>query len=336
MSRSWPAHVVIVLFVLVVALGVGGNRLEQYLREKPGPLKEATTTVIERHSSTEAIAHQLENAGVVSHWWFFELTLQVLDRGAPIKAGEYAFTSGESLGQVIEQMRQGRTVVHHLTVPEGLSVAEIVALITAEPALSGSIGSTPAEGSLMPDTYNFSLGDSRADMIGRMHRAMEKALREAWEQRAPGLSLSSPDAALALASIVEKETGIADERPKVAAVFLNRLSRGMKLQSDPTVIYALTAGKGSLGRALEHADLAVDSPFNSYRHEGLPPTPIACPGRSAIHAVLHPDADDLLYFVADGTGRHVFAETLEDHNRNVARLRQFEAKPVLPSGASAN
>jgi len=336
MSRSWPGHVAIVLFVLAVALGVGAERIERFLRDRPGPLKEVTTVVIERHRSTESIARQLESAGVVPHWWLFELTLQLFDRGAPIQAGEYAFSTGESLQQVLEQMRQGRTVVHRLTVPEGLSVAEIVALISSEPALSGPVGSVPPEGSLMPDTYNFSLADSRAEMVTRMHRAMEKALREAWEQRAPGLTLASPEAALALASIVEKETGVPDERPKVAAVFLNRLSRGMKLQSDPTVIYALTAGKAPLGRALDHADLAVDSPFNSYRHDGLPPTPIACPGRSALRAVLHPDEDDLLYFVADGTGRHVFAETLDDHNRNVARLRQVEARPPGLSGASAN
>ena len=334
MSRSWPGHVAIVIFVLAVALGVAAARVERVLRNSPGPLTQSTTIVVE-HRPTEFVAKQLEAAGVVSHWWLFEMTLQVLDRGAPIQAGEYEFSAAESLQAVLEQMRQGRTVVHRLTVPEGLSVAEIFALISTQPALSGSVGAAPAEGSLMPDTYNFSLNDSRAELVARMRRAMEKALREAWESRAPGLSLASPDAALALASIVEKETGLAEERPKVAAVFLNRLNRGMKLQSDPTVIYALTAGKRPLGRALDHADLAVDSPFNSYRHDGLPPTPIACPGRSAIHAVLHPEENDLLYFVADGTGRHVFAETLDDHNRNVAHLRQVEARPAVP-GASAN
>lgn len=176
----------------------------------------------------------------------------------------------------------------------------------------------------MPETYNFSLADSRAEMVTRMRRAMDKLLNEAWANRAPGLPLPSPEAALTLASIVEKESAIPEERPKVAAVFLNRLKAGMKLQADPTVIYALTEGKGPLARPLGHADLAVDSPFNSYRYEGLPPTPIACPSRSALHAALHPEQTNALYFVADGSGRHVFAESLDDHNRNVTKLRQTE------------
>lgn len=335
MSRSWPGHLAIIMFVVAVALGVGAARVESMLRFGPGPLIESVTIVVGRHQPTQIIARQLQAAGVVPRWWLFELALQVFDRGGPIQAGEYEFTPAESLQAVLEQMRAGRTVVHHLTIPEGLSVTEIVALIRAEPALSGQIDSIPAEGSLMPETYNFSLSDSRPEMVARMRRAMERILNEAWETRAPGLSYESPEAALALASIVEKETAVPEERPKVAAVFLNRLSRGMRLQSDPTVIYALTGGKTSLGRPLEHADLSVDSPFNLYRHDGLPPTPIACPGRSALHAVLHPDENDLLYFVADGTGHHIFAATLDDHNRNVSRLRQIEGK--LPSsGTSSN
>jgi UPF0755 protein len=161
-------------------------------------------------------------------------------------------------------------------------------------------------------------------MIARMRRAMDKALGDAWAKRSPATSLPSPDAALTLASIVEKESAIPDERPKVAAVFLNRLGRGMKLQADPTVIYGLTQGRAPLGRPLGHADLSLDSPYNSYRFEGLPPTPIACPGRGSINAVLHPDATGALYFVADGSGRHAFAESLDEHNRNVTKLRQIE------------
>jgi len=323
------------MFVVAVAIGVAATRIERTLLSGPGPLTQPVTVVIERGSSTQIIARQLQKAGVVPEWWLFELALQVFDRGAPVKAGEYAFVPAQPLQEVLRQMREGRTVVHKLTVPEGLSVAEIFTLVGAEPALAGKTETLPAEGSLMPDTYNFSLNDSRAEMVSRMRRAMDKALRETWEARAPGLPLSSPEEALALASIVEKETGVAGERPRVAAVFLNRLSRGMRLQSDPTVIYALTGGKAPLGRPLEHADLAVDSPFNSYHHDGLPPTPIACPGRSALRAVLHPEQNNFLYFVADGTGRHVFAETLEDHNRNVTRLRQIEGR--LPaSGTSSN
>jgi UPF0755 protein len=293
----------------------------------------ATTLVIARGSGAASIGRRLQAAGIVWRWWFFEAAVQFLDTGGPLHAGEYAFLPGQSLHDVLRQLREGRTVVHRLTLPEGFSVAEIVARVNADPALSGSPEAKPAEGSLMPDTYNFSLGDSRADMVARMRRAMDKALAEAWAKRSPSVRLSSPAAALILASIVEKESAIAAERPKVAAVFLNRLALGMKLQADPTVIYALTDGRAPLGRPLSHADLAIDSPYNSYLHDGLPPTPIACPGRGALNAVLHPDATGALYFVADGSGRHVFADSLDEHNRNVVKLRQTEHPPA-PGGVN--
>jgi UPF0755 protein len=316
-----------VLFVIVMLLGLAAIGARFYTSRSlwaAGPLSAPTTVVIAKGSRTEAIGRQLETAGVVSHWWFFELAVQLLDTGGPLHAGEYAFAPGQSLHDVLRQIREGRTVVHRLTAPEGLSVAEIMELVAAEPALSGSLPAPPQEGTLMPDTYNFSLGDSRADMIARMHRAMDKMLGDLWAKRASPSAISTPEAALTLASIVEKESALPDERPKVAAVFLNRLVRGMKLQADPTVIYALTQGKAPLGRPLDHADLLIDSPYNSYRYEGLPPTPIACPGRASLSAVLHPDPTDALYFVADGSGRHAFAESLDDHNRNVAKLRHLE------------
>ncbi len=317
-----------VLILAAIGIGAGGVAFERRMIYGRGPLDHPQTIVIKRGETTEEIARTLESAGIVWRWWAMEIADQALDPGKPLHAGEYAFASGQSLHAVLQQLRDGRTVIHHLTAPEGLTVAEILALIADEPALSGSVGGAPPEGSLMPDTYSFSLGDSRADMVARMRRAMDKALGDVWGQRNPSIALPSPQTALILASIVEKETGLSDERPKVAAVFLNRLKAGMKLQADPTVIYALTGGKESLGRPLAHADLAIDSPFNSYRYEGLPPTPIACPGRAAINAVLHADSTDALYFVADGSGRHVFAETLDDHNRNVARLRQLEHAPA--------
>jgi UPF0755 protein len=325
MRRVWLGLRILIVVAAVVGLTAGGAR---YYASRsiwgPGPATAPTTVVIAKGSRTEAIGRELQDAGIVAHWWFFELAVQLLDTGGPLHAGEFAFVPGQTLHDVLRQIREGRTVVHRLTAPEGLSVSEIVALVSAEPALSGSISDRPPEGSLMPDTYNFSLGDSRAEMVARMRRAMDKALAEAWSKRNPGSALPSPEAALTLASIVEKESAIPDERPKVAAVFLNRLGKGMKLQADPTVIYALTEGKAPLGRPLAHPDLAIDSPYNSYRYDGLPPTPIACPGRGSINAVLHPDATGALYFVADGTGRHAFAESLDEHNRNVAKLRQIE------------
>ncbi|MDB5392683.1 MAG: aminodeoxychorismate lyase [Rhodospirillales bacterium] len=316
-----------ILIILVVVIGIAGVGVRYYASRSiwgPGPATAPATVVIAKGSRTETIGRQLQDAGVVSHWWIFEAAVQLLDTGGPLDAGEYAFAPSQTLHDVLRQIREGRTVVHRLTAPEGLSIAEILALVIAEPALSGTVTAVPPEGSLMPDTYNFSLGDSRSDMIARMRRAMDKALGEAWAKRSPGTALPSPEAVLTLASIVEKESAIPDERPKVAAVFLNRLARGMKLQADPTVIYGLTHGKAPLGRPLGHADLAIDSPYNSYRYDGLPPTPIACPGRGSINAVLHPDSTGALYFVADGSGRHAFAESLDEHNRNVTKLRQLE------------
>jgi UPF0755 protein len=332
MWRVVRLGLIFVLFAVALsaAAGVGARWYVVHALTGPGPATQPTTVVIAKGSRTEAIGRQLQAAGVVQHWWFFELAVQILDTGGPLHAGEYAFVPAQPLHEVLKQIREGRTVVHRFTAPEGLSVVEIVALIAAEPALSGDIGAPPAEGSLMPDTYNFSLGDSRAEMVARMKRAMDKALADAWAKRAPSATLPTPDAALTLASIVEKESALPDERPKVAAVFLNRLKIGMKLQADPTVIYALTGGKAPLGRPLAHPDLAVDSPYNSYAVTGLPPTPIACPGRGSINAVLHPDMTDALYFVADGSGRHAFAQSLDEHNRNVTKLRQIEQNTAGP------
>jgi UPF0755 protein len=332
MRSIWLAiRVLVVLVVVFGGIGLGARFYASRTLWGAGPATAPVTVVIAKGSRTGTIGHQLQDAGIVTHWWFFEAAALLIDTGGPLHAGEYAFAPGESLHDVLRQIREGHTVVHRLTAPEGLSVAEIMAIIDAEPALAGQVAQTPPEGSLMPDTYNFSLGDSRADMVARMRRAMDKFLNESWAGRTNGGALPSPAAALILASIVEKESALPDERPKVAAVFLNRLARGMKLQADPTVIYALTQGKAPLGRPLSHADLATDSPYNSYLYEGLPPTPIACPGRGSLKAVLHPDAIGALYFVADGTGRHSFAETLDDHNRNVTKLRQLE-RAAAPGG----
>jgi UPF0755 protein len=325
MKSFWLViRVFAVLAVIVGAAGLGARWYASQALYGAGPATQSTTVVIAKGSRTGAIGDQLQQAGVIGHGWLLEAAVLVLDTGKPLHAGEYAFLPGQSLHDVLRQMREGRTVVHKLTAPEGLSVAEIVAIINAEPALSGAVGELPPEGSLMPDTYNFSLDDTRADMVARMRKAMDKFLADSWGGRTSGNTLPSPAAALTLASIVEKESKLPDERPKVAAVFLNRLGKGMKLQADPTVIYALTHGKAPLGRPLSHADLATDSPYNSYLYEGLPPTPIACPGRTSLKAVLHPDSTNALYFVADGTGKHAFAETLDDHNRNVTKLRQIE------------
>ncbi|CAK0739643.1 Endolytic murein transglycosylase [uncultured Gammaproteobacteria bacterium] len=288
--------------------------------EAPGPLVEARTVVVARGGLFD-IADTLVEAGVVNHLGLF-LVATMSGGGHALKAGEYLFPAGASIAAVVELLRQGKTVVHRLTVPEGWTSAQVVALIKAEPALSGDLTLTPAEGSLLPGTYHFSLNDGRNALVERLRAAMTVALREAWAARAKEVTLASPEQVLVLASMVEKETGLAAERPRVAGVFLNRLQAGMRLQSDPTVIYALTKGGAPLGRSLTRADLKTESAYNTYYAEGLPPGPIANPGKAALAAVLNPERHELLYFVADGSGGHVFAKTLAEHNHNVAHWRE--------------
>jgi UPF0755 protein len=217
-------------------------------------------------------------------------------------------------------------VARRLTIPEGLTNFQIAHLLWATEGLQGNIPPLPGEGMLFPETYHFSWGDTREDVILRLHQAMRKTLREGWNPRASGLPLKNSQEALILASIVEKETAVAEERPHIAAVFLNRLRHGMRLQSDPTVVYDLTDGKGALGRPLTREDLKQETPSNTYVIDGLPPTPISNPGRLALQAVLHPTVSDDLYFVADGSGGHAFSKTLAEHNRNVARWRKVRDK----------
>jgi UPF0755 protein len=311
--------------LLVLAVGLAGGAAYWGFTEfhEPGPAATDTTVVIERGLGVRAIADRLADAGVITDPLVFSAGVRVYGEGQPLQAGEYLFPSRLSMRQVMEQMIDGVTIVHRLTIPEGLTSAEIVALVAAAPDLDGSVPATlPADGSLLPETYFYSKGDTRAQLLDRMRDGMRKALAEQWLARDDGVALKTVDEAVTLASIVEKETGLAAERPHVASVFFNRLARGMPLQSDPTVIYAVTGGKGPLGRALAKADLQVASPYNTYVNPGLPPGPIANPGRASLEAVLHPDDTKDLYFVADGTGGHAFAATLDEHNKNVAAWRQ--------------
>ena len=309
---------------LVALTAAGGIAFWGALRVMaPGPLDRTETVVIPRGSGLEAIALTLDDAGVIDSPLLFVVGAKI---AGPLKAGEYAFPAGISIDGILGMMRQGQTVVRRFTVPEGLTSAQVVALLDREPALSGEVKAVPKNGSLLPETYHYSYGDSRAGLIDRMQHAMDQALAEAWKARDQDLPFDTPQQALTLASIVEKETGIPAERAKVAGVFVNRLQADMKLQSDPTVIFALTDGAGELGRALTRADWKFESPYNTYQVAGLPPGPIANPGRASIHATLHPERHEFLYFVADGSGGHVFARTLPDHNRNVARWREVQRR----------
>ena len=313
------------LLLLVLAVGLAGGVAYWGFQKfhEPGPAAADITVVIEHGLGVRAIADKLADTGLITDPLVFAAGVRVYGEERPLQAGEYLFPAGLSMRQIMEQMIAGGTIIHRLTIPEGLTSAEIVALVAAAPDLDGSLpAATPADGSLLPETYFFSRGETRAELLERMRKGMKDALAELWPARDSTVALKSVAEAVILASIVEKETGLATERPHVASVFFNRLAQGMPLQSDPTVIYALTGGKGPLGRALLRADLQVVNPYNTYVNPGLPPGPIANPGRASLQAVLHPDSTKDLYFVADGTGGHAFAATLDQHNKNVAAWRQ--------------
>lgn len=306
-----------VLLLVVAALAVGNRDYH-----RPGPLTAAKLVVIPKGAGARAVGAVLAANGVVDNAYLFAAGSYLTGRARGFKAGEYEFTAAISPAGAADLIDSGKVYRHKLTIPEGLTSAQIVALIDAAPALDGAIDADPPEGTLLPDTYFYVMGNTREELLARMHRAMEKALTAAWATRAPGLPLASPAEAVTLASIVEKETAKPDERPRVAGVYIERLRIGMKLQADPTVIYALSDGGAKpLGRPLDHDDLSVDSPYNTYLDKGLPPTPIDNPGLASLRAALQPDDRGELYFVADGNGGHAFAKTLEEHNRNVAKLR---------------
>jgi UPF0755 protein len=285
----------------------------------PGPLAEAHTVVIPPHTGISGISDLLAEEGVIRHELTFKAVAEATGRGAALKAGEYEFPASVSAMQVLDIIASGKTVKHRLTIREGLTSAQIVTLIHDAPYLSGDISGTPAEGELLPETYVYSRDDTRESIVDRMRQAMREALAAAWAERRADLPLATPQDALILASIVEKEAKKDEEREHIASVFLNRLHLGMRLQADPTVLFALSVkGAQKLERALIHADLAVDSPYNTYVIKGLPPGPICNPGKAALHDAVHPEHSDDLYFVADGSGGHVFAKTLAEQNRNVA------------------
>jgi UPF0755 protein len=280
------------------------------------------TVVLRPGEGVGAIAHDLAAAHVVSSPALFVAAAELLGAAPRLKAGEYAFAPGTSLARVLAAIRNGAVVRHFVTVPEGLSSVAVADLLAADPVLVGP-APIPPEGSVLPETYEVRRGESRAEVVARMRRARDRLVEQLWSDRAPGLPYRTPEQAVILASVVEKETALAAERPRVAAVFINRLERGMRLASDPTVIYGLTGGR-PLGHGLTGSELARVTPYNTYRLAGLPPTPIANPGRAALVAALRPAATEDLYFVADGTGGHAFSATLRDHERNVARWRAIE------------
>jgi UPF0755 protein len=305
---------------LVTSVCVGIYAVDYF--SGPGPLNESKTIIFEPGKGFQSIADELAAQGVIDNPMLFKGIVAVLGEARNFKAGEYQFSANQSPKSVAIQIAGGKVLQHKLTIPEGLTVREIAALLQAEAALEGDVPAGLADGTLLPQTYMFSRGFKRADMVAQMQKGMRNTLEAAWAGRREGLPYDTPEKALVMASIVEKETGIAAERGQVASVFVNRLRKGMRLQSDPTVVYGMEQATGRpLGRTLTTIDLHAETPFNTYVIDALPPGPICNPGKASIEAVMNPPDTEDLYFVATGKGGHNFASTLEQHNRNVQLYR---------------
>jgi UPF0755 protein len=326
-SVAANAMTLVIALAIVVAGVVGWGRNAYF---GPGPTTEEPVVFVPRGAGLDRVADMLAAEGVIGSASLFRIGARYAGRNAVVRYGEYAVPAAASMAEVFDILVSGRTVQHPLTVPEGLTSWEVAALVNGSELLSGDPVEPPPEGTLAPDTYFLSRGDGRAEVLARMRSQQQRILAEAWAARADGIAISSPEQALILASLIEKETALDAERARVSAVFHNRLRRGMRLQTDPTIIYGLTEGRGPLGRELTRRDIAGPTRWNTYVIDGLPPTPIANPGRASIEAAVRPAESDELYFVADGAGGHAFARTLEEHNRNVAAWRAIERRRAQP------
>jgi UPF0755 protein len=312
------------LILMLALLGGGAFYGIKTMFDQPGPLGHATVLAIPKGEGANAIATRLEREGIVDDSRVFMAAVLWFGVKDKLKAGEYEIKKGASMRSVLNTLMEGKAILYKVTIAEGLTSQQIVEKLNEAPDLTGTVQAIPPEGSLLPDTYKFAKGLSRQELIDRMQSEQQKFVRTLWEKRAQGVPVKTPEEAVILASIIEKETGRADERDRVAAVFVNRLRSRMRLQSDPTIIYGLVGGKGSLGRGILRSEIDQRTAYNTYQIDGLPPTPICNPGRSAIEATLNPAKSDDLYFVANGSGGHAFARTLEEHNRNVAQWRRIE------------
>src|SRR5471032_2915945 len=325
------------IITLVLVLMIGGGAAYVYGKQKieaPGPLHEDKIVNIPARAGMTDIADILQREGVIdNNRWAFIGSVFALKARADLKPGEYAFQKNASLRDVIGTIVEGKVVQHSVTIPEGLTSEQIVARLTDNEIFSGSIREIPREGTLLPETYKFPRGTTREQVIQRMQQSQKRVLAEIWERRDTDIPVKTPEQLVALASIVEKETGKPDERSRVAAVFVNRLRQKMKLQSDPTIIYGLVGGKGTLGRPIKRSEIMQPSPYNTYVVDGLPPGPIANPGRASLEATANPARTKELFFVADGTGGHAFADNYEQHQKNVARLRVIEQQTAQPRSA---
>ena len=315
------------IFTLLIVLSIAAAAVLFIGRQRfeaPGPLAEDKMVNIPRGLGIRDIADLLQREGVIDQPYVFMGGVIALKARGELKYGEYQFTKNSSVADVVDTITEGKVIQHAVTVPEGLTSEQIVARLLENDGLAGQIKEIPREGTLLPETYRFTRGMTREQIIQRMQQAHRRVLQEVWERRMQDLPVKTPEQLVTLASIVEKETGRPDERTRVAAVFVNRLKSRMRLQSDPTIIYGLTGGKGSLGRPILKSEIEQPTPYNTYVVDGLPPGPIANPGRASLEAAANPARTKELYFVADGTGGHVFSENYTEHQKNVARLRGIE------------
>jgi UPF0755 protein len=333
-SRASRSQVVVFMNFLVtlVLLVIVGAGLALYFGKQafnePGPSANADTFLVKPNTGVQDIADQLERRGLISDARIFRLGVRAYDNDQSLKAGEYEIKPQASMHEIMDLLKSGKSVMYSLTVPEGMTVEQAFQRVAAQDALTGDMPSAlPTEGSLAADTLRFTRGATRQQMIDKLLADQKELVAEIWARRSPDLPLANEQEFVTLASIVEKETSKSTERSRIASVFLNRLEKGMRLQSDPTIIYGLFGGKGKpADRPIYQSDIEKPTPYNTYTINGLPPTPIANPGRAALEAVANPSKTDDLYFVADGTGGHVFAATLDEHNENVARYRAFQKK----------
>ena len=315
-------------FLTLTVLGILGVGFVLFLGTQrfyaEGPKTEDTVFTVERGVGLSTIAAKLETAELVADRWTFQLGAMAQRKQSAIRAGEYRIVANASMADILKEITEGRAVTYSVTIPEGFTSWQAVQRINGAENLSGEITEIPPEGSLLANTYSFERGTDRQSIIDQMSQTMAEKVAEIWDGRAPDLPIQSAEEMVTLASIVEKETGIASERPEVAAVFVNRLNKGMRLQSDPTIIYGITLGEGTLGRGLRRSEIEAQNPYNTYQIDGLPPGPISNPGLDALNAVAHPADIDAIFFVADGTGGHAFAKTYAEHQDNVARWRLIE------------
>ncbi len=324
-SALWRVFYSLMLLAGCAALAVFGLGLYGYVKfTGTGPLADEKVFEVERGGGLLGIAAELEKAGVISSANIFAVAAKLTGTAGRLKPGEYQFRQAMSMQDVMNLIVSGKFITYKLTVPEGWTTAQALDRLRENEVLTGDISLTPAEGQIMPDTYVFQRGESRDKIVKSMMAASQKMMDELWPQRADDAPVKTPAEAMILASIIEKETGVPEERARVASVFANRLRQGMRLQSDPTIIYGITGGKSKLDRPLTKADIAGATPYNTYRINGLPPGPIANPGRASLEAALAPAQTKDLYFVADGSGGHVFAETLDEHRVNVRKWREIE------------